>query len=45
MVFDINGWEFLLLLIIGIVVLGPERLPGYVSAIIKFPRSEGFSIT
>jgi len=32
MVFDINGWEFLLQLIIGIVALGPERLPDYAAS-------------
>lgn len=26
---DINGWEFVLLIVIGVVVLGPERLPQY----------------
>ena len=27
--FDINGWEFMLLVVIAVVVLGPERLPEY----------------
>ena len=27
--FDINGWEFLLLGVLAILVLGPERLPEY----------------
>jgi sec-independent protein translocase protein TatB len=27
--FDINGWEFVLLAVIAVVVLGPERLPEY----------------
>lgn len=27
--FDINGWEFILLLVLAVVVLGPERLPTY----------------
>lgn len=28
-ILDINGWEFILLIVIGVVVLGPERLPEY----------------
>lgn len=27
--FGINGWEFVLLIILAIVILGPERLPEY----------------
>lgn len=27
--FGINGWEFTVLVIVALVVLGPERLPGY----------------
>lgn len=27
--FDINGWEFILLIVIAVIVLGPERLPEY----------------
>lgn len=27
--FDINGWEFILLAVLAVVVLGPERLPEY----------------
>jgi len=29
-VFDINGAEFLILLLVAVVVIGPERLPRYV---------------
>jgi len=36
--FDINGWEFILLLIIGIVVLGPERLPEYAAKLARLVR-------
>lgn len=36
--FDINGWEFLLLIVIGIVVLGPERLPEYAQKLGKLVR-------
>jgi len=28
-VFGINGWEALILLVLGVVILGPERLPEY----------------
>ena len=38
MPFDINGWEFLLLLVIGVVVLGPERLPEYASKLAALVR-------
>jgi sec-independent protein translocase protein TatB len=27
--FDVNGWELILLIVVGIFVLGPERLPEY----------------
>lgn len=27
--FGINGWEFVLLIVLAIVILGPERLPEY----------------
>lgn len=36
--FDVNGWEFLLLLVIGIVVLGPERLPEYAAKLANLVR-------
>ena len=26
---DVNGWELIVLVIVGILVLGPERLPEY----------------
>jgi sec-independent protein translocase protein TatB len=26
---DINGWEFVILAVVAVVVLGPERLPEY----------------
>jgi sec-independent protein translocase protein TatB len=28
-VLDVNGWELILLIVVGILVLGPERLPEY----------------
>lgn len=27
--FDINGWEFVILAIVALLVLGPDKLPGY----------------
>lgn len=35
-IFDINGYEFLILLVVGIVVLGPERLPEYAAKLARF---------
>ena len=29
MLFDINGGEFLVLLLVAAIVIGPQRLPGY----------------
>ena len=28
-VFDINGWEFIILLVVALLVIGPDRLPEY----------------
>jgi len=28
-IFDINGWEFVLILVVAVFVIGPERLPHY----------------
>lgn len=27
--FGINGWEFVIIVVIAMLVIGPERLPGY----------------
>jgi sec-independent protein translocase protein TatB len=35
---DVNGWEFVLLIIIGVVVLGPERLPEYAAKLGRLVR-------
>src|SRR6476659_4103372 len=35
---DVNGWEFVLLLLIGVVVLGPERLPEYAAKLGRLVR-------
>ncbi len=35
---SVNGWELVLLLVIGIVVLGPERLPEYAAKLGRLVR-------
>jgi sec-independent protein translocase protein TatB len=35
---DVNGWEFVLLIVIGVVVLGPERLPEYAAKLGRLVR-------
>jgi sec-independent protein translocase protein TatB len=37
-VFGINGYEFLLLAIIAVIVLGPERLPEYASQLAQLVK-------
>jgi sec-independent protein translocase protein TatB len=37
-VFDINGWEFIVLIVLAVVILGPERLPGYAAKLGRFVR-------
>ncbi len=34
----INGPEFILLIVVAIVILGPERLPGYAAKLAQFVR-------
>ena len=34
----VNGWEFVILVIVGIVVLGPERLPEYAAKLGRLVR-------
>ncbi len=36
--FDINGWELILLGLLAIIILGPERLPEYAAKFGKFVR-------
>lgn len=36
--FDINGWELILLALLAVVVLGPERLPDYAAKLGRFVR-------
>ena len=36
--FDIGGWEFLLIAILGIIIIGPKELPGAIQAVSGFVR-------
>ena len=35
---NINGWEFILLIVLAVVILGPERLPEYAAKLGRFVR-------
>ncbi|GAB3068807.1 MULTISPECIES: Sec-independent protein translocase family protein [unclassified Phycicoccus] len=35
---DINGWEFIALIVLAVVILGPERLPEYAAKLGQFVR-------
>ncbi|MEE2997740.1 MAG: Sec-independent protein translocase protein TatB [Pseudomonadota bacterium] len=34
--FDIGGWEFLLIAVLGIIIIGPKELPGVIRAVRVF---------
>ena len=36
--FDINGWEVIVLAIVAVIVLGPERLPVYAAKLARAVR-------
>ena len=36
--FDIGGWEFLLIVILGIIIIGPKELPGAIRTVTGFVR-------
>ena len=36
--FDINGWEFIILLVAALLVIGPERLPEYSAKLAKLVK-------
>lgn len=36
--FDVNGWEFVILIVLGVVILGPERLPEYAAKLGRLVR-------
>ena len=35
---DIGGWEFLLIVVLGIIVIGPKDLPGAIRTVMAFVR-------
>ena len=35
---DVNGWEFVLLIVLAVVILGPERLPEYAAKLANLIR-------
>jgi len=37
-VFDINGWEFIVLAIVAVLVIGPDRMPEYAAKFAKLVR-------
>jgi sec-independent protein translocase protein TatB len=37
-VLDIGGWEFIALIVLAVVILGPERLPEYAAKLGRFVR-------
>jgi len=37
-VFDINGWEFVILLVAALLVIGPDRMPEYSGRLAKLVR-------
>jgi sec-independent protein translocase protein TatB len=44
-VFDINGGEFIILMVLAVVILGPERLPQYAAQLGRFVReAKGFAV-
>lgn len=36
--FDINGWEFVIILVVALIVIGPERLPEYAAQLRRWVR-------
>jgi sec-independent protein translocase protein TatB len=38
-VFGINGWEFGIILVVAVIVIGPERLPKYAEQLGAFVRT------
>ena len=35
---DINGWEFVILMVVAVLVIGPERMPEYAAKLAKVVR-------
>ena len=38
MLFDINGWEFVVLVVVALLVIGPERMPEYAAKLARMVR-------
>jgi sec-independent protein translocase protein TatB len=36
--FDINGWEFIVLMVAALLVIGPERMPEYAAKLAKLVK-------
>jgi sec-independent protein translocase protein TatB len=36
--FDINGWEFVILVVAALLVIGPERMPEYAAKLAKLVK-------
>lgn len=36
--FDINGWEFVIIVVVALLVIGPERLPEYSAKLAKMVK-------
>ena len=36
--FDINGWEFVIVVVVALLVIGPERLPEYSAKLAKMVK-------
>jgi sec-independent protein translocase protein TatB len=37
-VFDINGWEFVILMVVAMLVIGPDRMPEYAAKLAKLVK-------
>ncbi len=35
---DINGWEFVILMVVALLVIGPERMPEYAAKLAKLVK-------
>ena len=36
--FDINGWEFVILMVVAMLVIGPDRMPEYAAKLAKLVK-------
>ncbi|MDO5712566.1 MAG: twin-arginine translocase TatA/TatE family subunit, partial [Micrococcales bacterium] len=36
--FDVNGWELVIIVVVALLVIGPERLPQYVARLREWIR-------